>query len=515
MRPPTTSASDTPSPLPAEMSDRIGPMLVKELRQGLRTKTFLTAFIGFQVVLLIMVLAGFAAQRNSASGDFLNTAIWSVLMVMLVVITPLRGQFALEKEIRAGTLELLQITNLDAWRIVRGKWGALMGEAMLYLTAALPYFTLRYFLGGVQILTDLALLALTALFSAALTAVVVGLSGFRSVLLRIAIAVGIVALVPMGLSIVEGLRGARGVAIPFSGSNFGDWWGILAGFLLTLAVTGWSFLQLGARTIATQAENHSTSVRLLTLAGIALLVLLDRTSVDPTKMVGREAMPLFFAFALAIYACGIFIALTDNSLQSSRIYIPFIRRGLAPLGRLLLYPGWASGLLYVVLMSIAPVLLRLMSKHPESVLIGLLVCFNFFAQPAAITRILMAQRKVRLLSLSTYITMLVGGAILSSVLLIAELAITNADPIVTMMFPIPAMIGIFESEEGLVIGMQFLSAIVSLGVLVFAAIKDSKFIRLRELRTRDLLANSHLQDRASDPDDPPAPGAGESQLSNR
>ncbi|MGI9242172.1 MAG: hypothetical protein ACR2RV_15340, partial [Verrucomicrobiales bacterium] len=377
----------------------------------------------------------------SASGDFLNAAIWSVLVVMLVVITPLRGQFALEKEIRVGTLELLQITNLDAWHIVRGKWGAIMGEAMLYLTAALPYFTLRYFLCGVQILSDLAWLALAAVFSASLTAIVVGLSGFRSVLLRISIAAAIVSLVPLVISATRELQSARGLAIPFSGSNFDEWWGILAGFLLTLAIIGWSFLQLGARTIATQADNHSSAVRLLTLAGLVIMVVLDRTTIDPAKRIGQIGMVLFFEFALTIYACGIFIALTDNSLQSSRIYKPFIRRGLAPLGRYLLYPGWGSGLLYVALMSVGILLLSLMGKQHETVLVGLLICFNFFAQPAAVTRLLMSRTKLRLLDLSTYITIMVGGAILSSVLLIAELAVNNGDPVVTLLFPIPALIG--------------------------------------------------------------------------
>ncbi len=275
----STETETLNSTLPTEMSDRFGPMLVKELRQGLRTKIFLTAFIGFQAILLIMVLSAFASAGNTyESAEFLNTAIWSLLTIMLIVITPLRGQFALEKEIRTGTLELLQITNLDAWHIVRGKWSALVGEAMLYLAAALPYFTLRYFLGGVHILSDLGWLALIALASASLTAVVVGLSGFRSVLLRIGIAIGIVMLVPLTMQTLEQIRyfpHRSGFSL-FSGTGFKDWWEMLAAMILTLVVVGWTFLRLGARTIGTQAENHSTGVRLATLGALGVLLLLDR-----------------------------------------------------------------------------------------------------------------------------------------------------------------------------------------------------------------------------------------------
>ncbi|MGI9244279.1 MAG: hypothetical protein ACR2RV_26000, partial [Verrucomicrobiales bacterium] len=82
----------------------------------------------------------------------------------------------------------------------------------------------------------------------------------------------------------------------------------------------------------------------------------------------------------------------------------------------------------------------------------------------------------------------VGGAILSSVLLIAELAVTNGDPNVTLIFPIPALVGMFESEAGWLIGMQSLSAMVAIGVLIFAAVKDRRFVDARELAARDLLA---------------------------
>ena len=221
----STATKTKTSPLPAEMSDKFGPMLVKELRQGLRTKIFLTAFMGFQAILLIMVLSGFAARGNSNdASEFLSSAIWALLTMMLVVITPLRGQFALEKELRMGTLELLQITNLDAWRIVRGKWAALMGEALLYTAAALPYFTLRYFLGGVQILSDLGLLFLIVLFSATLTAMVVGLSGFRSILLRLATAGGIIMLVPMTVGLIEEMNRDFTRGFLFGATSFADWW---------------------------------------------------------------------------------------------------------------------------------------------------------------------------------------------------------------------------------------------------------------------------------------------------
>jgi len=488
----TTETAAAASPLPVEMSDRLGPMLVKELRQGLRTKAFLTAFIGFQAILLILVLAGFASHRSGESGAFLNAAIWTMLMIMLVIITPLRGLFSLEKEMRAGTLELLQITNLDAWRIVRGKWGALVGEAMLYLAAALPYFTLRYFLGGVQILADLGWLALLALFSASLTAVVVGLSGFRSVLLRVGTALAVVALVPMGSSFVELIGSPYGPLAIFFGLGFGDWWGVLVGFIVAVIVVGWSFLRLGARTIATQAENHSSAVRLLTFGGVVLMVLLDRLSGSGSSgMLGDGSKVLFFMFALAIYACGLFCAVTDNSLQSTRIYTPFIRRGITPFGRLLLYPGWGAGYFYVIALTIPIPMLRLMGDASEGVMLATLIVFNLLMQPAVITRLLMRQRGVRLFNLSTFIAMLVSCGIGSTVLVIAEAAMTRGEPVLSMFFPIPAISGAFGDAD-VATGFQFFSAFVCYAILAASAFDDLAFTQKREDAARDVLAEREV-----------------------
>ena len=499
----STAAETAPSsPLPSELSDRFGPMLVKELRQGLRTKVFLTAFIGFQAILLIMVLAAFASHDSNRSATFLNAAIWSVLTLMLIVITPLRGQFALEKEIRMGTLELLQITKLDAWRIVRGKWSALMGEAMLYLTAALPYFTLRYFLGGVHILSDLALLALLAMFSAALTAVVVGLSGFRSVLLRIAVAIGVVMMLPLSIQMVEAFSSPWGPFASFRTVGFGDWWPLLVGFVVTLAVVGWSFLRLGARTIATQAENHSTGVRLVTLAGLGVVLILDRMMNGRSPGSGPlDEFPLFvfFLFATAIYTCGIFAAITDNSLQSSRIYAPFIRRRTTAIGRILLYPGWGSGYFYVMVMSAIILFVTALTEEAEAVLMTLLFIFNFLMQPAVITRILARYRRIRTFNLSTYITMMVSCAIVSSVLMIAEFSVTDGEPAITLLFPLPAVIGDVDDIQ-LAIGVQMFSAFIVSGLLLIAAIEDIGYTGKRERSARELIEKHKLEGRDSDPD---------------
>ena len=120
--------------------------------------------------------------------------------------------------------------------------------------------------------------------------------------------------------------------------------------------------------------------------------------------------------------------------------------------------------------------------------------FNFLAQPAAITRVLMSYRRTRLFDLATYITMMVSCAIASSVLMIAEAAVTDGEPTISLLFPVPALVGGFRADEGVVLALQFLSALISTVALLLPAIEDRRFTRSRELAARELLAASKLDE---------------------
>ena len=178
-----STADSSPAPLGGitDFSDRLSPMLVKELRQGLRTKVFTSAFILLQVLLLFSTSI---ASLAPGAGPALDGFFWFFLSLALSFIQPLRGINALNEETRLNTLELILLTKLDALRIVTGKWASIVGQSALLAVAVLPYVVLRYFLGGVDIVHDLAYLLILLFLSAILTALTVGFSAFPSVILR-------------------------------------------------------------------------------------------------------------------------------------------------------------------------------------------------------------------------------------------------------------------------------------------------------------------------------------------
>ena len=168
----------------SDFGDWLSPMVVKELRQGMRSRIFVAAFYLTQLLMILSTVFGLiaASRTENVPSDlfgFLSGLFWFMVSVPLLFVMPLLGFGALHTEMKAGTLELVFLTRLSAWRIVAGKWTALMAETLLLVCAILPYVILRYFLGGVNIIEDLQSLFFLLLASALLTAATLAMSPYR------------------------------------------------------------------------------------------------------------------------------------------------------------------------------------------------------------------------------------------------------------------------------------------------------------------------------------------------
>lgn len=161
-------------------------MLVKELRQGMRTNLFVIAFILLQCLMILSVMAGIASNGSSAVDGFF----WFFIVLTLLVLQPLRGFNALSSEYTLNTMDLIQMTRLDGWRITLGKWTALNAQTLLLITGMLPYLVIRYFFGNVNFVIDLLALGLLGLGSGLASAIMIGCSVFRYFVLRGILLVG-------------------------------------------------------------------------------------------------------------------------------------------------------------------------------------------------------------------------------------------------------------------------------------------------------------------------------------
>ncbi|HYC71793.1 MAG TPA: hypothetical protein VEB66_11340 [Opitutaceae bacterium] len=329
----------TPATVPAaargDFPDWLPPMLVKELRQGLRARGFVGLFVTFHLVAVIIFW--WTIEMNAASGlrgtfDWLNGLYWTFLNLVLLLVIPIRGLAGLRVEMDSRTLDLLVLTRLSSWRIVMGKWVALMAQGGLFLIALLPYGVTRYFFGSVELMSDLVVLGLIFLFSGMLTACALWISAMPR-LFRILMPIVLFLLVQgVGLASVANLVfGGGGSRHPFAGV---EWVQLVALLSLTFA-----FLGLAVRRLAPPAENHALPARSFALVHVLGALL---TAAATGVLLARGAV--MFAVAVVLIVGAIEMCGDARPMLAHWRQVEDCRLGR--LARFLL-PGWPSAALFV------------------------------------------------------------------------------------------------------------------------------------------------------------------------
>jgi len=315
-------------------SDRFNPMVIKELRQGLKSRSFLASFLGLQVAMVISMFV-YLVSANSKGADLsaADGLFWFMLGLILLLFMPLRSFQALSEEIKGNTLEMLFLTRMNAWKITFGKWCALVIQLLLMVTAILPYFVLRYFLGSIDIAGNLEMLFYMIIAAMLFTSVGVGLSGLNSKLLRGLIIVGVL----LSFNILPLLF--LGASAGFGGGpTFGmmGWPELVIG-LIVVGILMMFFVEYGASQIAPPAENHSLRKRMLALSLAVVL--------------GSFACIVDDSIAGIILSLVLLIPVSIDALCEPLIGIPSVYLKLKKfrIARWLFYPGWVSGFLFVSL----------------------------------------------------------------------------------------------------------------------------------------------------------------------
>jgi hypothetical protein len=403
----------------ADFSDRLSPMLVKELRQGLRAKTFVIVFLTLQGLLGLVLLTSIAsASAPQNAGETITSIIFMFFSLAVLVIQPIRGIGALHREVQGQTIELMVLTRLSAWKIVLGKWVSIVSQSALIFAAIVPYLILRYWFGDMNLLGEVSLLCLVFVLSAAVTAVIVGISCVPSVILR-----GLLPLLAaaMGLWLIPILcfENEFDDLVTFAAMQSPEaFWGVTLGTLCAVYI-GWTALGVAASMIAPAAENHSTVRRLLALGLMLLLVLVARFANTPPDV--------WVLMIAVILVPSMIIELTEPFILLPPICRPFVERGA--MGRLagrLLYPGWPSGVIFTLLMIFLATLSCYLAEAGKMGAEELVVITSFLGSllmPAAVMCFFDKRIKNRL---SLYLLLISASAIVTIVLALLVDALPSA-----------------------------------------------------------------------------------------
>ncbi len=325
-----------------DFPDRLPPMLIKELRQGMRAKTFVGIFLGLQAFLALLILVTGVATGSDRAGSAISGIIFFTFSIAVLIIQPLRGLSAVSSEVQGNTLDMMVLTRLSAWRIVLGKWSSIVIQSALLLVTIIPYLILRYFFGGMNLVGELMSIILIFVTSMGLTATTVGFSASSSKTLRVMLVIGGGMIVFGGFNfMLISLVGPGRFSFSLSRFDSETWIGIFC-YLAYAAYFGGSMLSLGASLIAPAAENHATVRRLAALAALGIVWVVS--FFFPMSTEGVAAM------VAMVLTPALAIALSEHARLVPTVWKPFARRRAA--GRvagLLLCPGWASGFLFTVL----------------------------------------------------------------------------------------------------------------------------------------------------------------------
>lgn len=250
-----------------DKSDWLSPIVVKEVRQIVRSREFHYSFTAALVVALAIAFYGAATsiRNDGTSGAGTFTALMTCLTLLGMLVVPIGAFSALRTERMEQTLELVTVTALSARRVVIGK---LMAQAVKLLTlfaAMAPFMTMSFLLGGIDFVTiamsltvlflwsiwaSSAFLFLSTLFkSRAMSGVVFGAAG-----------IVVFFIMSAGRMAVFGFRGVVGVGGGLTGSRTDFWWW-LAMIMTGCVATTMNFVLLAESRLAGSSENRVTPVR--------------------------------------------------------------------------------------------------------------------------------------------------------------------------------------------------------------------------------------------------------------
>lgn len=298
--------------------DRLNPLVVKEVRQGLRTRIFWACFGLMLLACVVLSLIAYVETREAAyarHGKGFFFAFFACLGVVHFFIIPYNAYRSLAREREDETWVLLVLTGLGPRRILRGKVTSFLVQASLYASAVGPFLLFSYFLNGIALPNILVVLVLGGMWLVFLTVVGVCAATLADGRLGRAF-VHFALLGVLGMALVQGLVAAY--ATVETGNRMlrdDDFLYGVAVALLLMLTDGWLLFEAAASRLALPTEDYTRGPRRALLAQVLLAAL---CGVAIWWGEGRDhTVPEIFGImgALHLIGVGLFVA-TDMDGQA-------------------------------------------------------------------------------------------------------------------------------------------------------------------------------------------------------
>jgi hypothetical protein len=338
------------------IDDRLNPIVVKELRQAVKSRVVIAVLLLFLIlqlgILMIYLVMTEIRQANAAdvyAGRTIFQILQGILLGTCMVLIPAYAGVRLAAERSDTNVDLLFISTLRPRAIIAGKFQAAVVLILLIFSACAPFMTFTYLLRGIDIPSILIVLAMDFL------AVLLGT--------QLAIFLGAVS-TNWGIKILLGLIGlgclcwlfggtmASGVGLLESGIGFAfdslNFW-LIAGAIVTVvaSVIGLLFTWSVA-IVSPPSANRALPVRLyllgawLVTGGVAILLTWKFRSPIP--------LMVWMISVTVLFCLQILSAINEREQWGVRVARTIPRRWWLRGPAFLFYSGAVGGVLFAILL---------------------------------------------------------------------------------------------------------------------------------------------------------------------
>lgn len=332
------------------ISDRLNPILLKEVRQAMRGRYFRISFwitltvatiVGLGV-LLVTIIEG---NNEQVLGPVFFAAMFGCLVLAAQVFVPFSAFLSMGGEWDENTWDLLVLSNLRPRQIVYGKVLSSSVQALLYYCTFGPFLVFAFLLRGIDMTALMVALSVSIFLSFLLSCVSVAMSSFSRG--RFARVVLMVLLTAILISVSMGTVAWAAQMMFFPGQLHDPevMQAIGATLSVIIAVAAFFFAATCAR-LAHPEENRSSGLRITALAivfcGLAWVTYIMGTKVDDDIVVAIACAAFAFLAVASIFFT------TEPERLGRRVVATLPRnKFLATLATPFL-PGGARGLLFFI-----------------------------------------------------------------------------------------------------------------------------------------------------------------------
>ena len=356
-------------PIHGSADDAMNPIVVKELRQAVRSRfvagilllLLLIQLVGMGIVLLTtstMSIANMSAALRAGRSMFHFLMI--VLSSTCILFVPAYVGIRLAMERWDDKLDLLFITTIRPSSVIRGKLLAGTVTTVLLFSSSLPFMSFTYLLRGVDLPSVFVVLALVFL----VVVVAIQVAMFLAALPAsrpFKILLGLVGLVGLTVLLVFINTVAWGMIDQGVGSQLRSWqfWGPALMVVGTMSSGVGIFFVLSVALISPKSANRALPIRIfvtllwLAWGGVAFVAAWVKS--DPDIVIA------WFVFAMLVLALALLVIVGEEETLSTRVRRAVPRRRALRRLAFLFYSGPAGGLVWVVLLAASTVFITLLA----------------------------------------------------------------------------------------------------------------------------------------------------------